>query len=594
MKFTSFTFSKWFLALLVTALCLWGISFAQEATVMQEINDFVKPILWLLAWIWIVPATVAGELLSNDLVFGSKFNLTTYLRRVWTIMRTFANFFIWAMFLYFIFMQIFNSIKWDGLADFFDKMLRLLLAAILVNASFFLIRATVDLSIVATAAVSSLPRTVVANQRDEIKDKVKMKKTHCVVDREISTPNCDQTASTVVWIDKILPDANNMAGPIVFMWVAILDFLAADVVPNWTTNFETRALVTIIKIVLILLFTIPLIALMVVNMIRIVLIWIRTMFAPFIVIDLVFKDKSPLKLWDKLFYKNLTQLLGLIFVPVFVVGTLAIWFILMLGLTTVIKWWDAYAWTVTELQISGNPPVLAVPNVFDLSIEGNVFKPVAYRTLWFFGEVIMSLFAMLILWAMVKVSFSSSEIASHWSDKVFGLATKAMKAAPIVPLPWIWRTSVWALKRKWFVRNLTGVAALEQAAKIEWDQRAKDKFGFKDTTEFDLNYKDFVALEKDPAWVGKLSKVRELLVKSEKSTVSYGWNIQKLFETVSFDDFKTQGIFKEWFEEATFRNSEWYYKLVKDVIEGNFDLKNIGKKYIWKGKIDMRSMNFNV
>jgi len=123
-------------------------TYAQEDSAMKETFETVNLFLWFLSWFWIVPATLAWELLSNDLVFGSKINLERHLRTIWNIMRTFANFTLWVLFLYFLMMQIINAVKWAAISDFITKLWKLFVAAILVNMSFFLIRAVVDISIV--------------------------------------------------------------------------------------------------------------------------------------------------------------------------------------------------------------------------------------------------------------------------------------------------------------------------------------------------------------------------------------------------------------------------------------------------------------
>ena len=76
----------------------------------------------------------------------------------------------------------------------------------------------------------------------------------------------------------------------------MLDLLAADAVPVTVKNRENLALVTALKIIIIIMFTAPILALMVVNMMRIFYIRLWTIFSPFIILDLVLGwDKSPLR-----------------------------------------------------------------------------------------------------------------------------------------------------------------------------------------------------------------------------------------------------------------------------------------------------------
>jgi hypothetical protein len=71
------------------------------------------------------------------------------------------------------------------------KIAKLLLAAILVNASFFMIRAVVDVSIVATAAISSLPHAVIEDRRAELSTQIDTKKVHCITNFGIDPASSD-------------------------------------------------------------------------------------------------------------------------------------------------------------------------------------------------------------------------------------------------------------------------------------------------------------------------------------------------------------------------------------------------------------------
>lgn len=44
-----------------------------------------------MAWAWSIPAVLAGELMSNDLVYGQLVGLEHYFYQFWTLMRTIAN-----------------------------------------------------------------------------------------------------------------------------------------------------------------------------------------------------------------------------------------------------------------------------------------------------------------------------------------------------------------------------------------------------------------------------------------------------------------------------------------------------------------------
>jgi hypothetical protein len=63
---------------------------AQDSEVAQNTFQIITDFIKLLSWLWVVPATIAGKLLTNDLVYGSFFYLDRYLWQMRQFMRTMA------------------------------------------------------------------------------------------------------------------------------------------------------------------------------------------------------------------------------------------------------------------------------------------------------------------------------------------------------------------------------------------------------------------------------------------------------------------------------------------------------------------------
>ena len=552
------------------------LSFAQEESTMKDTFEIVNIFLWFFSWFWIVPAALAWELITNEYVFWAKLNLEIHLRRIWVIMRTFANFFLGGLFLFYLVKQIIDSVKWAAVSDFIRKLLKLLLAAILVNMSFFIMRAVVDLSLIATAAVTSLPHAVIESRWDGLKNQIQVKSEYCIDSSKLSSSSCDQQQNKVLGVDSILPKSWNMAGPLLFIGVWMLDLLATDFVPIKAQNRENIALVTITKLILILLFTAPVLALLIVNLMRIFYIWMWTIFSPFIIIDLVMKswtDDSPLgKLRDRLKYQDLGQLLALIFVPVVVVAAMSLWLIMLMGFMSVIKWWENYAnRTVGTIQVTGNANTwanLRIPAVMDLGIKWSLFKETQFRTLWVFGEAMMMFFAMAILRAMVKLSFSFSSIADKLSDRVFSTIGGFAKT---IPIPIAWWISVWAMQKAWpqIAKNAIWLEALQKNSKQTAKERADriQEFFTGKKRDYSYDIDPSLAASINPVdWVAaNITSLQDAI--SWKSQVRYSWNIKEVFDGMQKEEL-LRDYFSGYENMEEVKGTVWRDNFVRDVLEG--------------------------
>jgi len=115
----------------------------------------------LYAFTWPV-LVIAGTFLDNQVVYGSFLWMDVQLWKLWNVMRTFANYIIWFLLIF----SIFTLFLWWKFEKFNPTKLlpQLVVGAILVNASWFLIWACIDLSNVLTYAVGALPLKVLKDK----------------------------------------------------------------------------------------------------------------------------------------------------------------------------------------------------------------------------------------------------------------------------------------------------------------------------------------------------------------------------------------------------------------------------------------------
>lgn len=127
---------------------------------LVELLDLILKVVYILLWPLLV---IAGWAMDNTLVYGSMFHLDLPLWKFWNIMKNFANFTMGFLVLVAILKSIFTNSGMGTLKDGKSPLgliKKTLIAGILIQASRFLLAATIDVSTVATYAVGWLPLSV--------------------------------------------------------------------------------------------------------------------------------------------------------------------------------------------------------------------------------------------------------------------------------------------------------------------------------------------------------------------------------------------------------------------------------------------------
>lgn len=118
------------------------------AGTMDQILSFLYLVMWPLLY-------VAWLAMDNTLIYGEWLGLTGLLYQFWTIMRTFSNYVIVFLLVRTIGKEMF---KWNSWAKELGKAIAgILISGILINMSWFIIGAMVDVSTIATYGVWAIP-----------------------------------------------------------------------------------------------------------------------------------------------------------------------------------------------------------------------------------------------------------------------------------------------------------------------------------------------------------------------------------------------------------------------------------------------------
>jgi len=431
-----------------------------------------------LTAIWYILPILAGKLLTNDFVYGTFMHLDVILWKVWNFSRTVANFLIGFIFVFAIFKYLvfFNDKNVSVIKSYLPK---LAIWTILVNASWFIIWALIDLSTILIVSFGSLASMITTDVY-----KKNTEKNFTITTDWIIKKWCDVSQRWCLWWFKIIENKksdvsirdilryeNSISGPLMFLWDSFFDinqvktkiqneWFSNDKYCNYSTGARMKFFLTLLVIVL---FLVPMFILIIVNLVRIFRLRIYIWFSPLIFLDQLFWWKV-LQKTNKAF--SFSNMIWLIFQPALVVLAFSIWFVFIVVFLNIILWketkYDAGFKKLLQVQQIDNWKVIA--KTFMMQDETADYSK--YRW-WFFGFLLWAFLIIWIVWSLLKLSFKATEITSKISDWVYSFAEDVLKSAPVIPTPFGFQ-SVGSLKQLWTtIQGLPSKRAWEQAGKLE-------------------------------------------------------------------------------------------------------------------------------
>ena len=444
---------KYIITLLVVVL--FFIAPAQAADVCPDdmtaqVTNLLNILLSFLSRLRIPLATFAWKLMGNGFVYGEFMNLDKVLYYLWNLSRTFANFLIVGLLLYKI---IWDSLGWKlDQSEVVKYIVKMVGWVILINASWFIIGAMVDISTILTSSVASLPSTYIASDGGNIRDTIALSMGKNINQTKqtinLSTPLCSTQPITTVtsktnnWepvkvetteelLDKILPNDNSISWPLLYLGVSVLriqDYLRNSNNPN---SYIDNLFVIGVRLTITITFTFSLILLIVVNIFRLVTIWFAVAFGPILII-LILNKQTDL-LWDIWKKFSIDSIARAIFSPVLAVGMMSLWLIVViimqwfLQLKTNIERGDAY------ISSSAQGSRIGVSNIFDTTIAGDIlWKDTGDMVKNTFTNILLIVFTLFILYGITN-------LLSAFLAKWVGWST-------IQSITELWKSALWGLK----------------------------------------------------------------------------------------------------------------------------------------------------
>ena len=445
-----------FLIILLGAETVFAATNTTQTSFMWETFYWI---LNLLNLIWIPFAILAWKIFSNDFVYWTFMNMDKILWEIWNFSKNASLIILWFIFI----VLIFSLFIWKT-KDIGKNLAKLVLAWVLIPLSWFIIWSLVSLSTILLVAVWSFPFKVVNVDISSIPigycKRIELSPT--------LGPNISKDIVDCKWkwwnINNFIKEMNDLSWPLLYIWQAIL-YLDS----NWWILDENQlkksnenlvkavSIWFVLKLIVLLLFVIPIIWLIIIWLIRIFWLWIYIWFSPFIILDQIFWWKF---LWQKNEFK-FSQMIWLIFQPVVIVFVMWVVLIFLASLRSIMivdySQNKVSNWLVKLWVCKDNINSFCIENKPVFEVQWNLLKDFVQSVWWFFGYLIFLILVTIILGALIKIASKTTEITSSVVENLYKFSKDSIMAVPIIPT-WRWWVSLGALNlamkqnvlTKWF------------------------------------------------------------------------------------------------------------------------------------------------
>jgi len=519
----------------------------------------------------VILSVLAGKLMTNGFVYGEFFHLDVYLRKIRNIMKNFANFALVALVLSGVVKYILG--KWGQ--DIKKIITNTLIAGVLIQASWFLMGALIDISTISTLAVGSFSSSFLESN-DAIKNSINASI------QEIGTKGIRFTSSGTIehypttlptsnWLENVLPNQDSISGPFIYLGMAIFkfqNFLKPTSSLVSSTGAVELTLTFAIRFLLLFFFTVGLLLLFVANIMRVGLLWLFIIWSPFLVLAIIFKPSSW---WSSSIVKlfSLSNLLAAVFKPVIFVGFMSLLLMLVTSIENIMTNSAAELNNIGGILFATNNTgsSMSVENISTITISQNDLIPSTGSDATTYGKnlfaTLMQLFLMLALmrW-MIKLSLTIGGWAIEESmKKLVAQAESMAKSLPILPMGW--GTSFNARKMmgneqknqlfKWFKMNKEGKFT---EAERNFERKVDKWMGIK-TTNFTSD--DYEELTREVGNKGDFFGKTQYLAKNlDAFTISNNTQRQSLLvqyiqnnnnSSFTLDPAKTKPTFEDYFKD---------------------------------------------
>ncbi len=485
--------------------------------------------------------------MTNSVVYWSFLHLDAFFINWWNLVRNFANFWLAFLLVY----QIFQALLTKKTTEFKNVIKRVLVAGVLIQMSWFLIGAMLDVSTILVSSIGTFPWQVLVKNssfRQDLESEMKKiaeDKVEIIIKEDSSLeyeekPLSLDTKDDINWfVDTILPNENSLSGPLLFLGLSMMD-IQNDSLPHYNENLRKFFEDLTISGIKILAFSVMLLLLFIFNFLRVFALWIVIPLSPILILLKVMKIKIPDGEWGLKWIFDVMNIIKLIFMPVIFVTYLSVVIMFLVSMKGVIQsrnmeWFYDEQSQVGIKEYEGNrdgadgesekytTSTLSVGNLFSWTMVGLKNG---------FSELLLFLFTILLLWKLIILTFQQKTGIAFIDNTMKGLtgaAEKMLTSIPFIPaggglsLRWVSKT---------FDKVQSGDIHVLNKMQSEQDNRVRALLGLDDITTVWSR----LANDVDPGKFYNDSKTRQELI-------SY-YTTQK-----STRDIKDMPVFMEWFKK---------------------------------------------
>ena len=304
-------------------------TFAKESNDFEILGLALDTIVAVFSWIWVFFAKLAWTFLTNKWVYGEVLWLDALLWKFRNMMKNIANFGLWFYFVYIIARWLIKQWKEEITKKLKDIILRLLVAWVWIQASWFFTAVVIDISTITLAAAWAFPSQIISwspqvekSMKQSLSAHLNESRDYTTKWKEITIFPTDAKASSFLkesifdvdkpqdfswFVDKLMPNADDVSWPLYFMWFSILK---TDVLASLASDSVKWTKATILNIIIqwwtTIVYAIEMFVLCIIALIRILYLWMFIVLSPLAVLIWCI-GKSWEKLWNQWFLNKLSE-----------------------------------------------------------------------------------------------------------------------------------------------------------------------------------------------------------------------------------------------------------------------------------------------
>lgn len=445
--------------------------------------------VWTIAWtlnfivsclsrFWVIFANVAWKFLTNSWVYWEALGIDVLLWKYWNIVKNMANFCLWFYLVYVIFKWLVGQWKESVMNNLKKVLLWVLIAWVWIQASWFLTSVVVDLSTVVMSAVWAFPAQVLSKDENFLEGIEKSMKDFFAEDgvsiakgklfslfpkdgaansfTQTKIISLDTTVTEEKFLDNLMPNQNDVSGPLYYMWFAILRTQELNSIKSYREAWLKGSILNlIVQWWTTVIYSVEMWVLCVIALMRILYLWMFIVLSPFaILLACIWKawEKDLLKKWfivDLMKQINLKTFFAKVFQPAIIVFWISLSMIFVTLVSKVVnhdntkKMEDFDMGGVKISSSQDKKETTSDDTTYTTTLEWNLLK-FSFSTVWkWILDLMMSIMTVVLVYMIINMGIKIWNKLWGWQDflskkieSVQKWVEWAISSVPLVPVAW--------------------------------------------------------------------------------------------------------------------------------------------------------------